>query len=215
MDYVDGAIGRMLQELDDQGLTRSTLIVMAAKHGNSPVDRASFRPVDPAKLAPTINNGVGANVVAQVTADTAALIWLNDHSRVDEVAAVLRANAATLGGGQVYAGAEIDALFGGALAGNPTRHPDVIVEPDDGVVYTTAGSKLCDHGGFHEQDLHVAMVVAGGHFHATQVHQRVDTRQVAPTILKALGLKPHHLDAVRLEGTHRLPYDDEVDCEAE
>ena len=32
-------------------------------------------------------------------------------------------------------------------------------------------------------------------------------RQVAPTILKALGLKPKSLDAVRLEGTKNLPDD--------
>ena len=35
----------------------------------------------------------------------------------------------------------------------------------------------------------------------------VSLRQVAPTILKALGLKPKSLDAVRLEGTKRLPDD--------
>jgi len=39
----------------------------------------------------------------------------------------------------------------------------------------------------------------------------VSLRQVAPTILKALGLKPHALDAVRLEGTKRLPDDPSCD----
>jgi hypothetical protein len=37
----------------------------------------------------------------------------------------------------------------------------------------------------------------------------VDLRQVAPTILKALHLKDHDLDAVRLEHTHRLPVADD------
>ena len=39
----------------------------------------------------------------------------------------------------------------------------------------------------------------------------VSLRQVAPTILKALGLKPQSLDAVRLEGTKRLPDDPTCD----
>ena len=31
------------------------------------------------------------------------------------------------------------------------------------------------------------------------------TTQIAPTILRALGLDPEALDGVRLEGTHSLP----------
>ena len=71
------------------------------------------------------------------------------------------AHSAQIGGGTVYVGAEIDALVDGQMAGNPGRHPDVVVQPDAGVVYTTAGSKICDHGGLDEQDRHVAMVIAG------------------------------------------------------
>jgi hypothetical protein len=33
----------------------------------------------------------------------------------------------------------------------------------------------------------------------------VRTKQVAPTILRALGLDPRALDAVRVEGTRALP----------
>jgi hypothetical protein len=36
-------------------------------------------------------------------------------------------------------------------------------------------------------------------------------RQVAPTILKALGVHPKALDAVRLEGTKKLPQDASCD----
>ncbi len=37
------------------------------------------------------------------------------------------------------------------------------------------------------------------------VNSSVETTQVAPTILKALGLEPGKLDAVRIEGTPVLP----------
>lgn len=209
MDYVDQAIGRMLTKLDANGLTDSTLVIMAAKHGNSPVDRTTFTPIDPDATFPPLINSVQPGLSAQVTADTLALIWLTDHSRANDVAAVLRANAAAIGGGQVYVGDEIDGIVGGELAGNPGRHPDILVQPEQGVVYATAGSKLCDHAGLHEQDRHVALVMAGPHVQVGTVDALVSIRQVAPTILKALGLAPHDLDAVRLEHTHRLPVDDD------
>jgi hypothetical protein len=37
------------------------------------------------------------------------------------------------------------------------------------------------------------------------VDQTVATRQIAPTILRLLGLDPQSLDAVRIEGTRVLP----------
>ena len=82
-----------------------------------------------------------AGPTATVTADTMALIWLTDHSRAAEVGALLNANLAAIGGGNVYVGSDIDALVDGQMAG------------------------LCDHGGLREQDRHVAMVIAGGKFH--------------------------------------------------
>jgi hypothetical protein len=159
-----------------------------------------------------IDGALGAGTTGTVTADTMALIWLTDHSKAQAVGDLLNANLAAIGGGTVYVGADIDALVDGQMAGNPGRHPDVIVQPGDGVVYTTVGSKICDHGGLRELDRHVAMVVAGGKFHAgSTVTSPVTLQMVAPTILKALGLKEHDLDAVNLENTHRLPDGDDGD----
>ncbi len=42
LDYVDGAIGRMLSRIDADGLTDETMIIVTAKHANSPVDRGSL-----------------------------------------------------------------------------------------------------------------------------------------------------------------------------
>src|SRR5208282_4519493 len=38
IQYVDGAIGQMVTELTKQGLLDSTLIIVSAKHGQSPID---------------------------------------------------------------------------------------------------------------------------------------------------------------------------------
>jgi hypothetical protein len=208
LDYVDGAIGRMLNRIDTNGLTDDTMIIVTAKHGNSPVDRGTLRWVDPASFAPLINS-VQPGLTAQVTADTMALIWLKDRSRAADVAAVLQANAATIGADTITSGAAVATLFGGQLAGNPSRIPDLIVQPVAGVVYAAANSKLVDHGSGSVEDTHVPLVLVDPrHEGGYALSCPVSLRQIAPTILVALGLKPTLLDAVRLEGTERLTDDD-------
>jgi hypothetical protein len=211
-DYVDAALSRMLAALDVQGLSESTLIIVTSKHGNSPVDRTQLRLINPATTLVPLINSVQAGLAAQVTDDTNALIWLKDRSRAADVAAVLQANAAAIGAESIYVGEQIDQLFRGELAGNPSRRPDIIVEPTLGVVYAAPASKLADHGGFHEQDLHVPLVVVYPNHHAGTVHEPVSLKQIAPTILHALGLHKRDLDAVRLEKTRMLPgLDDDQD----
>jgi hypothetical protein len=64
--------------------------------------------------------------------------------------------------------------------------------------------------GILESNTPVAGIGQGDHagipsFQASTVSSFVETAQVAPTILQALGLDPGSLDAVRLEGTPVLP----------
>lgn len=49
------------------------------------------------------------------------------------------------------------------------------------------------------------MLVSNPSFEPKVVTSPVETMQVAPTILKALGLDPNALEAVRIEGTQVLP----------
>ena len=74
-----------------------------------------------------------------------------------------------------------------------------------GTIYTT-GSKIAEHGGDNPGDRHVLLVVyAPGTVEAHQSSDQVETSQVAPTILKLLGLNPNSLQAVQEEGTQVLP----------
>jgi len=209
LDYVDGAIGRMLARIEADGLTDDTMIIVTAKHGNSPVDRATLRWIDPAIFTSLVNS-VQSGLAAQVTADTMALVWLKDRSRAADVAAVLEANASVVGAGTITAGPAVGTLFGGQLAGNPGRIPDLVVQPEAGVVYAAANAKLVDHGSGSAEDTHVPLVVVDPRFEGGRTFScPVSLRQIAPTVLYALGLKPRLLDAVRLEGTKRLPDTDE------
>jgi hypothetical protein len=58
-----------------------------------------------------------------------------------------------------------------------------------------------DHGGFAHDDTNVMMLVANPSFAPLTVSADTQTIQVAPTIVKALGLNPAALDAVKIEGT--------------
>jgi hypothetical protein len=49
------------------------------------------------------------------------------------------------------------------------------------------------------------ILVSNPGFEAKTITSTVETLQVAPTILQALGLDPNALDAVRTEGTQVLP----------
>ena len=209
LDYVDGAVGRMLSRIEADGLTDDTMIILTAKHANSPVDRSTLRWIDPSAFAPLVNS-VQPGLTAQVTADTMALIWLKDRSRAADAAAVLEANAATVGAATVTSGAAVGKLFDGQLGGNPSRIPDIVVQPVAGVVYAAANAKLVDHGSGSAEDTHVPLVVVEpGRKGGRTLSCPVSLRQVAPTVLHALGLKEKSLDAVRLEGTERLTNGDE------
>jgi hypothetical protein len=95
--------------------------------------------------------------------------------------------------------------------GLDARPPDLIVQPVAGTIYTNSGAKVAEHGGFTADDNHVALlVVDGGRGDRSDngpqmVDDAVDTAQIAPTILRSLGLDPSALDAVRLERTKTLP----------
>ncbi|MEX3929428.1 hypothetical protein AB4Y36_36275 [Paraburkholderia sp. BR10936] len=86
------------------------------------------------------------------------------------------------------------------------RYPDLVGIAEHGTVW--AGSKLskvAEHGGNAEEDRHVPLVVWGKGISNEIVDDRVQTTEIAPTILRLLGLNPSELDAVKMEQTQVLP----------
>jgi hypothetical protein len=62
-----------------------------------------------------------------------------------------------------------------------------------------------EHGGFNHDDTNVMLLLSNPNFEAKTITGAVETTQVAPTILKALGLNPAALQAVQKEHTAVLP----------
>jgi hypothetical protein len=213
-EFVDASIDAFVDELKNKGLYDSTLIVITAKHGQSPIDPKRYVPqtkvgTSPATLLSnagfipasesTINPGIGP------TEDDVSLLWLKSSSDTAASVQILENNASAtgIGLGQIYYGPSLAINFN-----DPTvdpRTPDIIVTPNVGVTYSGSGAKQEEHGGFAHDDTNVILLLSQPSFKPRTVYSEVGTAQVAPTILEVLGINPSALDAVRIEGTSILP----------
>ena len=203
LSFVDQALGQMTRALDEQRLRDSTLIIISAKHGQSPIDPAKRQIVD-SKLIPSIVNGVRADLLAQATQDDTSLLWLKDSRLTADVVAALRANQDKAQIEQIFAGDTLKLRFSDPL--RDPRTPDIIVQPRIGVIYTKpTATKIAEHGGMSDPDTNVALLVANPRLTASALNVPVATTQIAPTILSVLGIDPEELQAVQLEQTPALP----------
>jgi hypothetical protein len=210
--FVDNAIGAMVNELRSKGVLATTRIIITAKHGQSPIDPSKLQLIGHAEVTVLNNAGV---LPAQVTDDDIALIWMNPATRVADTAKGVAALQDSMSHGNP---ARIQTLlYAPALAakfGDPAtdpRTPDIIIQPIPGTIYSTSSAKVMEHGGFAEDDTHVAMLnINGANIVNTvpvgaTITQPVRTYQVAPTILSDLGQNPNKLDSVRTDGIQALP----------
>jgi len=140
---------------------------------------------------------------AFVQEDDISLIWHRDPTATALDLGILEANLVTAGIQKIFAGDSLKLVFNDPAL--DSRTPDIIVQPELGVIYTGSTSKIAEHGGFSEDDIHVGLLVSFPQSPARVIKSPVETMQVAPTILSALGLDPKSLQAVQIEKTTVLP----------
>jgi hypothetical protein len=210
IQFIDTSIGQFVGELKKQNLYDSTLIIITAKHGQSPIDPSALLriPADNSSLEPPSQvlspAGIGPGMpVAQAIEDDVSLMWLTDQTQTAADVATLSANRALFGGGEIFGGNSLQLSFSDPAL--DSRSPDLIVAPNVGVVYTGGTKKVSEHGGFAIDDRNVLLIVSNSSFSPKLFTGAVETRQVAPTILQALGYDPSALLAVQKEGTEVLP----------
>ena len=214
--FVDASFAAWISELKARGLYDSTLIVITAKHGQSPIDPSRYvgqtiNGTSPVTLlsnagyipfSESTNNPTGIGP----TEDDVSLVWLKNSADTDASVKILEDDPSTttgIGLGQIYYGPSLSLNYN-----DPTvdpRTPDIIVTPNVGVTYSGSKAKLSEHGGFAHDDTNVVMLLSNPSLQAKTVRSEVGTVQVAPTILKALDINPWELYAVREEGTPVLP----------
>ena len=221
IQFVDAAIGSWMQELQRRGLTDSTLIVITAKHGQSPIDSQRYvgittgGPVttSPSLLIDSCLPPSESNSGGQIgpTEDDVSLLWLKSSCKTADEVQILEtqspASANIAGIGEIFDQRSINQLFnppGIPPYGDP-RSPDIAVASNVGVTYSGSTKKQAEHGGFSHDDTNVMILLSNPSFKPKTVTAPVQTTQVAPTILQALGLNPASLQAVQIQGTQVLP----------
>ena len=225
LSFVDQQVATMVAELKARHELKATTIILSAKHGQSPVQPSALTRIPDGPILDGLNAAWAAGhpgakpLVAQSTNDDAMIMWLSNRSQAaadfakayllghngtgNDINAKPKAYTAS-GLTTVYAGKHAAAFFGTHM-GDP-RVPDLYTFAQHGVVFTGATGKLAEHGGADPQDRNVPLVVSGA---ATATgsssNTTVETTQIAPPILRLLGLSPGELQAVQLEGTRSLP----------
>jgi len=201
--FADRSIGQFVSALHSRGLFDNTLIIVSAKHGQSAIDRSKRTALNDGNV---IAGPIGSNFAFDI-GDDGVLIWLKDNTGTKTADAVAALNAYQQNVGDTGI---VEWLSGPLLTlpfqdpATDSRTPDIIGIARTGVIYT-GGSKIAEHGGFNEDDTHVALIVAHPNIDGAKINTPVATVQIAPTILKVLGFDPNELEAVRLEGTQVLP----------
>jgi hypothetical protein len=224
LDYTSNALQRMTDTIRADGQASSTAIILTAKHGQSPQNNSQLQRINDAPIIAGVNAAWAAQhpssktLIAQEADDDGLLWWLSDRSQAatDFVKNYLWTHTAPAvnfagqtitvhhsGLRAIYAGRQAAQFFG--VPYSDPHHPDVLAISQVGTIYTT-GSKLAEHGGDNPADRDVPLIVyAPGAVQAGRSSRRVETTQVAPTVLKLLGLDPSELQAVQKEHTRVLP----------
>lgn len=209
-------------------IDRSTLAMEAGGSGNASVQdpSGSVSAADPTVDSPSTftnpNSGNTLSTSGHLQTDDVGLVWLQNQAaaNVGGVVAQLQNNATAIfadtlpagtlfsGSNGIIAGAALSAIFGDPTGSDSlaaARAPNVFIQPNAGVIYSGSSKKIAEHGGGSLGDTNVALLVSLPSLKPATVTTPVTTTQIAPTILKALGLDPAALQSVQKEGTTSLP----------
>ena len=88
LDFVDHQLGKFVAELKKQGIYDSTLIIVSAKHGQSPIDVSKRHPIGGGQPATTIGSAKAFDI-----SDDGSLIWLTDQELMPSVVANISASS--------------------------------------------------------------------------------------------------------------------------
>ncbi len=200
LQFVDQALGQFRSELAKEGIANQTLIIVSAKHGQSPIDVKTRVAISDSPFQATPGFGTHGFEIC----DDVGLLWLDPALQKTQYAAAesyLNAHAAQLHIAQLLDRTALTPLYGDSYTNS--RVPDFIAVTDHGTI-CTGGSKLAEHGGFSNDDRNVALLVSSPGIAPEVATQPATTTQIAPTILQALGLPTGLLLTTYTEHTQPL-----------
>lgn len=204
--FTDEAIGRIIQRLKDRHLYDSTWIIVTSPYGHAPIDPRKRRVISIEELTAAANSiqPGHSGLAAHVSGGDVGMIWLHDSSMTTAVVKAYGDRSAALGIQEIYSGAKLGLTLN--LPDQDTRMPDIILQPELGVAWVSPTDTAAPiYGGMQDEDTHVALLVAGSQLTGRVDKTWVPTSQVAPLLLRALGLEKFDLQALHREHTPALP----------
>ena len=193
IEFLDGLVGDLLKALDDLGIRQRTAIVVSADHG--------FSEVDPSRLvAPVADSGghrlevLASRGIEHFVSNTGGAsmgLYVRDKRRVPEAVATLRAEPWTEAVYCEDASAACDRSLRSLRAYYPGRSPDAMVDLDDdaSLNYPQPGQ----HGSLRHDDMAIPLILSGAGIAAGKVAGEARLVDVAPTVMRLLGLPPEGL----------------------
>ncbi|HEX3569879.1 MAG TPA: alkaline phosphatase family protein [Acidobacteriaceae bacterium] len=200
---LDESIGRIVQELKAKRLFDSTWIAVAAPYAQSPLDHRELSVMPLAQLRDTANRAVPGSV-AHISGGDTAMIWLTHSEDTNRLVKTFADDAITLGIQDIYYGARLALTLNTPAA--DSRMPDIILQPRAGVSWVSLSEHaLMFYGGMQDEDTHVALMISGPQLTGRTDPTYVPTTQLAPLLLRALGMEKFDLRALHLEHSPALP----------
>ena len=193
IEFVDGQVGELLKALDEMGIRERTAVIVSADHG--------FSDVDPKRVvAPATEAGghrldrltaLGLEHYLSNTGGASMGVYVRDKRRIAEAVAALRREPWVEAVYCEDAKAACDLSLSSLHDHFPGRSPDIMVDLDDDAAfnYPQAGQ----HGSLRHDDMSIPLILSGAGVNAGRVEGDARLVDVAPTVLRLLGLPPSGL----------------------
>lgn len=193
LEYLDGLVGDLLKALDDLGIRQRTAVIVSADHG--------FSDVDPTRLVAPVADVGGHRLEALAargiehyltnTGGSSMGVYVRDKGRVADAVAALRAEPWCEAVYCQDAKAACDRTLESLHAYFPGRSPDLMVDLDDDAALNFA--QPGQHGSLRHDDMAIPLILSGAGVAAGKVAGEARLVDVAPTVMRLLGLPPEGL----------------------
>jgi predicted AlkP superfamily pyrophosphatase or phosphodiesterase len=193
LEFLDGLIAELLKALDDLGIRERATIVISSDHGftdsgPSPQVAVEWRGAD-ARLPGLVRRGIEHHVTD--TGGSSMGVYLRDKTRTVEAVSVLREEAWVESIYCETAAARCDRSLTELRAYYPGRSPDLTVDLDDDAALRPM--RVGNHGSLREQDVSIPLIFSGAGVAKGRTLGEGGLVDVAPTVLRLLGVPARHL----------------------
>lgn len=202
LHFLDDSIDRIVQELKRRRLFDSTWIFVVAPFGRSPMNAHEERPIPLASIRKVVESAAPGSML-YMSGGNSVMIWLRDPTTTAPVANRLGDSASLLGIQDVLAGTRLSLTLNSPQM--DSRMPDIVLQGNYGVRWTVEPAELETAGGWLDEETHVALLVSGTQLTGRRDPTWVPITQVAPLLLRALGMEKFDLLALHIEHSPALP----------